>query len=80
MENIHLDFDAILAFAPRLIFALAMIVVMWLIGKAIGAALQRLAQGQGSNQNTLFITKRVINWILIIAGLILAMRESHNQN
>ena len=74
MENIHLDFDAILAFAPRLIFALAMIVVMWLIGKAIGAALQRLAQGQRSNLNTLFITKRVISWILIIAGLILAMQ------
>ncbi len=44
MENIYLDFDAILAFAPRLIFALAMIVVMWLIGKAIGAALQRHAR------------------------------------
>ena len=72
-ETLRADWQAFLAFSPRLLYAALLLGGFWVAGGLAGRLVARvLERSQRLRPNTHFV-RRITNWALRVAGLLLAL-------
>lgn len=72
-ETLRADWQAFLAFSPRLLYAAVLLGGFWVAGGLAGRLVARvLGRSQRLRPNTRFV-QRITNWTLRVAGLLLAL-------
>jgi small-conductance mechanosensitive channel len=72
-ETLRADWQAFLAFSPRLLYAALLLGGFWVAGGLSGRLVARvLERSQRLRPNTRFV-RRITNWTLRVAGLLLAL-------
>jgi len=72
-ETLHSDWQTFLAFTPRLFYALLLLILFFMLGNMAGRLVARvLGRSQRLKPNLRFV-RRMTNWSIRIAGVLLAL-------
>jgi small-conductance mechanosensitive channel len=73
LNSLRADWQTMLAYSPRLIYAVALVVVFEITGRIVGKVVGRvLRNSERFNANERFL-RRITTWVIRLAGILLAL-------
>lgn len=72
-DSMRADWQAFLAFSPRLIYGLALLVLFWLAGNLAGRLVARVLGRSARFRPNVRFVRRISNWTIRVTGILLAL-------
>lgn len=72
-ESMRADWQAFLAFSPRLVYAVVLLALFWLVGTLVGRLVARVLNRSTRLRPNVRFVRRITNWSIRVAGILLAL-------
>lgn len=73
LDSMHADWQAFLAFSPRLIYATVLLALFWLVGNVAGRLLVRVLDRSTKLRPNIRFVRRITHWSIRVVGILLAL-------
>lgn len=73
LESLRTDWQAFLAFSPKLIYAVVLLWIFWMAGNITARIIGRVHKSREKIRATMGFVQRLVTWVLRFAGVLLAL-------